>query len=252
MKKAERIRSLAELLREEEYASVDALSAKLGVSAATVRRDLHEFASQGLVTRTHGGAVFSGRSYEVPVRYRRGERADDKRRIGAAAAAQVTDGLVIGITGGTTTTEVARRLPARYSLTVVTNALNIAIDLALRPHIRLVDTGGVARSSSFELTGPIAETTVARYHLDLLFLGVDGIDEVTGCTTHDDGEANINRAMVDHADRIVVVADSSKIARRAFARICGLAEVDMLITDRLAEGAGAKALEGAGVAVVQV
>lgn len=252
MKKAARIRALADLLRQEDYASVDEMSRKLEVSAATVRRDLREFASQGLITRTHGGAVFAGQDYEVPIRYRRGERAEDKRRIGAAAAAEVGEGAVIGVTGGTTTTEVARRLPPRMSLTVVTNALNIATDLALRPNVRLVDTGGLARSASFELTGPIAVATVERYHLDLVFLGVDGIDVGTGCTTHDDGEANVNRAMVENADRVVVVADSSKIGRRAFARICELQEVGMLITDTIADGVGVAALEQAGVSVVRV
>lgn len=252
MKKAERVRTLIDLLRDEEYASVNDLSTKLGVSVATVRRDLQEFAAQGFLTRTHGGALFSGESYEVPVRYRRSERMEDKRRIGAAAAAEVSDSLVVGITGGTTTTEIARRLPSRLSLTVVTNALNIATSLALRPKVRLVDTGGIARSASFELVGPIAESTISRYHLDLLFLGVDGIDVSMGCTTHDDGEAHVNAAMVENADRVVVVADSSKIGRRAFARICELRDVSLLITDIFANPSTLVSLEEAGICVQQV
>ena len=252
MNKRERYRVIADLLREDGYVSVDVLSAKLAVSKATIRRDLREFGAQGLLTRTHGGAAFSGRTYEVPLRYRRGEREGEKRRIAAVAASRVTEGAVIGLTGGTTTTEVARRLPARGTLTVVTNALNIAADLALRPNVRLVDTGGIARPVSFELTGPIAEHTVSRYHLDLLFLGVDGIDPVNGCTTHDDGEAQINRAMVLRADRVVVVADGSKIGRRAFAQICGIDSVAEVITTDVAEEERLQALRTAGVAVVQV
>jgi len=251
MNKRDRYRVIAELLREDGYVSVDMLSAKLGVSKATIRRDLREFGSQGLLTRTHGGAAFSGRTYEVPLRYRRGEREGEKRRIAAVAASRVTEGAVIGLTGGTTTTEVARRLPTSGPLTVVTNALNIAADLALRPNVRLVDTGGIARPVSFELTGPIAEHTVSRYHLDLLFLGVDGINAVNGCTTHDDGEAQINRAMVLRADRVVVVADASKIGRRAFAQICEICSISELITTELAEQETLRALRDVGVTVVQ-
>lgn len=252
MKKAERVRALADLLRQEEYVSVDDLSTKLGVSTGTIRRDLREFAGQGLITRTHGGALFSGENYEVPIRYRRSERAEYKRGIAAAAAAEVSDSLVVGITGGTTTTEVARQLSPHLSLTIVTNALNIATDMALRPNIRLVDTGGIARSASFELVGPVAEATISRYHLDLLFLGVDGIDVSTGCTTHDDGEAHTNHAMVENADRVIVVADSSKIGRRAFARICELRDVSLLITDVLADPSGLAVLEETGLAVRRV
>ena len=249
MKKAERMRGIMDVLRLEGYAPVELLTSKLGVSAATVRRDLKEFAEQGLVRRTHGGAAFSGQGYEVPVRYRRGERAAEKRRIGETAARLLTDGLVVGVTGGTTTSEVARHIPWGRNLTVLTNSLNIATELAVRPHVTLVDTGGVARSASFELTGPIAEATVARYHLDLVFLGVDGIDVATGCTTHDDREASINRAMVERAERTVVVADRSKIGARAFARICEIREVSLLITDLQADGDAFAALKEAGLSI---
>lgn len=249
MKKSERMRSIMDVLRQEGYASVEVLTSKLGVSAATVRRDLREFAEQGSIRRTHGGVAFCGQGYEVPVRYRRDERAEEKRRIGEAAARLAREGLVVGVTGGTTTTEVARRIPWGRSLTVLTNSLNIATELAVRPHVTLVDTGGVARSASFELTGPIAEATVARYHLDLVFLGVDGIDLATGCTTHDDREASINRVMVERAELTVVVADRSKIGARAFARICEVREVSLLITDEQADGESLVALKKAGLAV---
>lgn len=250
--KAERVRGIMEVLRLESYASVKLLASKLGVSEATVRRDLREFADQGVVRRTHGGAAFCGRSYEVPVRYRRSEHPEEKRRIGEAAAALVHDGLVVGLTGGTTTSEVARHLPWGCTLTVLTNSLNIATELAVRPHVTLVDTGGVARSASFELTGPVAEATVSRYHLDVVFLGVDGIDLTAGCTTHDDREAIINQAMVQRADRTIVVADRSKIGVRAFAKICEVGDVSLLITDRHAAGNPLAALKNAGLAIRNV
>jgi DeoR family transcriptional regulator of aga operon len=252
MRKDERIRGIGELLRETEYASVDFLAEKLGVSAATIRRDLKELADQGSLRRTHGGAVLGGPSYEIPVRYRQRERAEEKRRIGRAAAALVGDGMIIGMTGGTTTSEVARAMPLRTSFTVVTNAVNIATTLAPRPNVRVVVTGGVARSASFELAGPIAESTLSRYHLDVVFLGVDGIDAAAGCTTHDDTEAMTNEIMTRQAERVIVVADSSKIGRRAFARICRVEDVSLLITDTSADDSAVAVLESKDVKVERV
>ena len=119
----------------------------LGVSEATVRRDLQVLGEQRLLERSHGGAVAHGTAHELPVRYRTG-RSDEKRRIARAAAELVADGSSVGLTGGTTTTEVARVLAPRKDLTVVTNALNIAVELAVRPDLKLIVTGGVARSAS--------------------------------------------------------------------------------------------------------
>ena len=141
----------------------------------------------------------------------------------------VRPGQVVGLNGGTTTTEVARALATRADLssgaaapavTVVTNALNIATELAVRQHIKIVTTGGVARPQSYELTGPLATGVLEQVTLDVAILGVDGIDAVAGATAHHEGEASINRLMARQARQVIIVADSSKVGRRAFARIC--------------------------------
>jgi DeoR/GlpR family transcriptional regulator of sugar metabolism len=166
---------------------------------------------------------------------------------------------VAGLNGGTTTTEVARALATRSdlsaaglspSLTVVTNALNIATELAIRPHIKIVTTGGVARPQSYELTGPLATGVLEQVTLDIAFLGVDAIDAVAGATAHHEGEASINQLMGRQARKVVIVADSSKVGQRAFARICTPAEIDVLVTDGGINPEDAALLEAAGVDVV--
>jgi DeoR family transcriptional regulator, aga operon transcriptional repressor len=239
MSQAERLSSILEDLSADGSVEVAALAARLGVSAATIRRDLELLEEQRLLARTHGGAVPLGVLYELPLRYKAARHEDEKRRIAEAAASRVSDGMAVGLTGGTTCTEVARQLVERQRLTVVTNALNIASELAVRPNLRLVVTGGTARPESYELVGPIAEQTLEGLQLDVAIIGVDGIDAVAGCTTHHEVEAHTNAVLIRRARRVVVVADASKIGVAAFARICPLADVHELITDR---GAGVRAL----------
>ena len=136
------------------------------------------------------------------------------------------------------------------ALTVVTNALNIATELAVRQHIKIVTTGGVARPQSYELTGPLATGVLEQVTLDVAILGVDGIDAAAGATAHHEGEASINRLMARQAARSSIAADSSKVGRRAFARICTAGEIDVLVTDTGIAAEDAARLEDAGVDVV--
>jgi DeoR family transcriptional regulator of aga operon len=249
MLRAERLSALLEALASERSIDVEAMAARFHVSSATVRRDLRTLHDQGLLVRTHGGAVASDLDLELPVRYRGSRRRSEKHRIALSAAGLVPDGAVVGLTGGTTTTEVARALCDRSGITIVTNALNIASELVLRSSIRLVVIGGSARHASYELVGPSAESMLARYHLDIAFIGTDGVTLAGGCTTHDEMEAQTDRAFLGRSRRVVVVADSSKLGRTAFARICDLSEVDDFITDSEADPVALKELDDAGVQV---
>jgi len=247
---------LLELLAVSGQLQVDQAARELGVSEATVRRDLDELSRQQMLTRIRGGAVAQGVTYDLPLRYKSERHPSEKQRIAALAAGLVKPGQIVGLNGGTTTTEVARALAIRSDLnaglpspvlTVVTNALNIATELAVRQHIKIVTTGGVARPQSYELTGPLATGVLEQVALDLAVLGVDGIDAVTGATAHHEGEASINRLMAQRASKVVVVADSSKVGRRAFARICAAREIDVLVTDAGIRTDDAALLEEAGV-----
>ena len=245
-----RLRSIIEVIDDNGAVGVEDLAELLGVSTATIRRDLARLADQGVITRSHGGAMRADVGLEVPISYRRGTAVAQKRRIAAAAATLIGEGAIVGITGGTTTIAVARALASVRKLTVVTNALNVGMELARHRNIRLVLTGGVCRTASFELSGPIAESTIAGYHLDVAFVGVDGIDVGAGCTTHDDAEARANAALVRIARHTVIVADSSKIGRVTFACICPIDLVDQLITDNEADPQAVSRLEAAGLRVV--
>jgi DeoR/GlpR family transcriptional regulator of sugar metabolism len=247
---------LLELLAADGQLQVERAATVLGVSAATVRRDLDELARQQMLTRIRGGAVAQGVTYDLPLRYKSERHPSEKQRIAAVAAGLVKPGQIAGLNGGTTTTEVARALATRAdlnsrapapALTVVTNALNIATELAVRQHIKIVTTGGVARPQSYELTGPLATGVLEQVVLDIAILGVDGIDAAAGATAHHEGEASINRLMAQRASRVVIAADSSKVGRRAFARICTAREVDVLVTDAGIAAADAAKLEEAGV-----
>jgi DeoR family transcriptional regulator of aga operon len=252
MQQPERLGAILERLTVDGSVSVVETARSLDVSAATIRRDLRLLESQRMLERTHGGAVPHGVLYELPLRYKTTRQPAQKRRIAHEAASRVLEGWAIGLTGGTTTTEVVRALVDRPRLTVVTNALNIAAEIAVRPNLKLVVTGGVARPESYELVGPIAEASLEGLNLDMVFLAVDGISPRAGLTTHHEIEAGTNRALLSRADQVVVVADSSKLGHVAFARICELADVDELITDDGADPGAVAAIREAGVRVTMV
>ncbi|QUH04722.1 DeoR/GlpR transcriptional regulator [Saccharopolyspora erythraea] len=260
MNRHERLSKLLDIVGQRERIDVEDMAAELDVSAATIRRDLDHLAEQQLLARTRGGAVATSVAYDLPLRHKAARHAPEKQRISNAAARMVQPGMVIGLNGGTTTTEVARCLATRADLgeqgdpglTVVTNALNIANELVVRPHIKIVVTGGVARQQSFELTGPLATRILEEITIDLLFLGVDAIDPAMGAYAHHEGEASINRLMASRAARVVVVADSSKLGRRAFAQICASGSVDALITNDDAPKDVLRAFEAEGTTVQAV
>src|SRR5215467_9459979 len=252
MRQADRLAAILERLSESGGVGVSDLAHRLAASPATVRRDLRLLEQQRLLSRTHGGAVAQGVLYELPLRYRGARYGGEKRRIASSAAERVEEGMVVGLTGGTTTTEVARVLGEMTRLTIVTNSLSIAAELAVRPNLKLVLTGGVARPESYELIGPLAEATLAGLNLDVAIVGVDGISPAAGLTTHHETEASTNRALIGRAGRTIVVADNSKIGHAAFARIVRAEAVEELITDATADEDELAWLSELGVGVMTV
>ncbi|MER5552844.1 DeoR/GlpR family DNA-binding transcription regulator [Streptomyces sp. NPDC002793] len=250
---------LLEILSDRGHLDVLDAAEQLGCSAATVRRDLDELARQNLLTRTRGGAVVSTVAYDLPLRYKAARRADEKQRIAKAAAELVPTGSTVGLNGGTTTSEVARELALRpepsgggVALTVVTNAINIANELAVRPQVKIVVTGGVARPNSYELVGPLVDSVLRTLALDYTILGVDAVHPRFGAATHDESEAGANRALAECAGTVIVVADSSKLGRRAFAQVCETAAVSVLVTDRGAPEDVVEEFTGLGIDVLRV
>lgn len=230
----------------------------LGVSEATIRRDFTELARRQLVARNHGGVVATSVAYELPYSYRSTRDDDDRSRVAAAAAGLVEGGEVIGLNGGTTTTATCRAITAREELagpegiTIVTNALNIATEAVLRPHIQCVSLGGVARRESYELTGPLALLALQQLWLDVAIIGVDGLTAHEGATCAHEDEAAIVQAMIGRARRVVCVATSDKVGKRTFASICLADRLDHVVTTQAAAEGEVAGLRAAGVHVLVV
>lgn len=255
MKRAARLNAILDLLAASGEVTVEDLVDRFGASPATTRRDLDSLAEQRLLTRTHGGAVAQAVAYELPIRYKSHLRTQQKEAIAQAAAALVLPGMVVGLSGGTTTTAIAAALAARDDLaaggiTVVTNAVNIAAQLATRPDIKVVVTGGVIHSRSYELVGPFVEQLLRGVRLDIAFIGVNGMDAASGASTQDEREAAVNRMMAERARRAVVVTDSSKLGITAFAAVGGAELFPAVLTDGDADAAALTALREAGYEVI--
>ena len=249
LRRADRITSILDRLSHHHDVVASQLAAEFGVSSATLRRDLQLLEDQHLLARTHGGARAQDLSYELPVRYRSGRHKEAKRAIAAYAAGRLPRGrLTVGLTGGTTTSAVARCIAERVDLTVVTNALNIGYELALRPRLDVIMTGGITRTQSYELVGPIADRALAELNLQVAVVGADGVS-VAGLTTHDVVEAHTNQMMISRAERVIVVADGSKIGATLVARMCALDDVSELVTDTSADPQAVEALRQAGLEV---
>lgn len=245
---------LEEVLRDGEV-SVEALAARVAVSVATVRRDLADLERQGLLRRTHGGAkavsplLYEAFRHDSSFQEQESHRAEEKRRIGLAAAELVKDGETIGLTPGTTATQVARSLRHRKGITVVTNTVNVAMELCDREDLSVYVTGGWLRGGWFSLVGAPAASSVREVFLDKVFVGVNAIDAARGLTCSHPDEAAVNRALVAQARERIVVADRSKLGRVARCLICPTSEVHMLITDRDATDADVQPFVDAGIEV---
>ncbi len=240
MNREERLTAILDLLGESGKVTVENIVEGLDVSAATARRDLDALAEQHMLVRTHGGATKQSVAYDLPLRYRNTVQPAQKTSIGASASELISHGDVIGLSGGTTTTAIVDALflhsdlmenSPDSSLTVVTNAINIAAQLALRPQVRVVVTGGVVQNRSYELCGPLAASVLSQITLDTAFIGVNAIDPSLGAMVNDADEAAVNALMAERATRAYIVADSQKIGRRAFATVGSPSLFAGIITD---------------------
>lgn len=249
----ERRRAILEILNRDGRVLVPDLARQFRTSQVTIRKDLELLHGQGRVHRTHGGALPAQESALEDPTLREKEKLHrkEKLQIAAAAARMVREGQVVILDSGTTTTAIARALRGFVNLTIITNAVNIAAELA-GSTLEVILTGGSLRKNSFSLVGPIAEETLRRLNADILFLGVDGFDVHYGLSTPNLLEAKVNRAMMEVARVTVAVCDSSKFGRRSLSTIAPPSAVDQVITDRGIAKSDLNALRKAGIAVTLV
>ena len=239
MKARNRADQILKELRQEGSLSLDVLIQRLGASAASVRRDLAKLESNGLVRRTHGGVTLVEPLLYEPFRYdslfqnREQHRTTEKRRIGLHAAELIQENETVGFTAGTTTTHVARNLRNRHNIRVITNAINIAMELSNCAGLKTFVTGGFVQwAGSFSLVGHAAIVSLNDVFMDRVFVSVCGIDVARGITVIEPEEGLTFRTMIKQSKQTIVVADSSKIGMVTPALICPISDIQVLITDK--------------------
>ena len=228
------------------------LARRLDVSGETIRRDIKRLASEGLLRKVHGGAMLPGSLHEASFQQRMGANAGAKQAIARAAAAHVADGDTLAFDTGTTTAYVARALAGRRDLLVVTNSLDIAGTLAggdARGGNRIFMAGGELHVELGAALGPTAVSFVEQFRVRTAFLSAGAVDSQEGLMDYELSEAQFSRALIDCAERVIVVADHTKFDRRGLVRACDLDAIDMLVTDTAPPPPLAARLDEAGVVV---
>ena len=228
----ERHSRILALLQQSGSISVAQLSERFRVSEVTIRKDLSYLEQQKKLYRTHGSAILiSPYISDRHVNEKEKKNVVEKQAIGAAAAALIAQNDSIIIASGTTMAFLAREIKPEGRLTVITAAVPVTQILSQDPDIDVIQLGGITRTSSVSVVGPFAEQMLRNFNCSKLFIGVDGVDPEFGLTTTNMLEASLNRAMIEAAQKVVVLADSSKFGRRGFSKICDLESVDRIITD---------------------
>jgi DeoR/GlpR family transcriptional regulator of sugar metabolism len=255
MLQTERQAAIVRLLEQHHSVTVSHLCKELQVSDMTIRRDLREMETQGLLRRVHGGAVRVVRhSYEPPYAVRETEQRQTKQQIGKKAAELIANGDSIAFDIGTTTLEVARALDGQRALTIVTSSLAIINELVSRfslvSDIQLVVTGGIMRARELSMIGHHAARLYQELHVDKAFIGVGGLSLEQGLTEYNLDDALVKRAIMATADQVIVVADGTKFNRVTFVSIAPLSEVDVVVTDRSADEQTVARLQDMGVELI--
>lgn len=249
----ERRRAILETLSRDGRVLVGDLAKQFDTSQVTIRKDLDILQAHGRIHRTHGGALpMQQGALEDPTLLEKEKlHRRVKQKIAATAARMVQEGQVLILDSGTTTTAIARTLRHFQNLTIITNAVNIAVELS-GTSIDVILTGGTLRKNSFSLVGPIAEETLHRLNADILFLGVDGFDVHHGLSTPNLLEAKVNHAMMEISKQTIAVCDSSKFGRRSLSLIAPPSAIQGVITDRDVPKADLNILRKSGIEVTLV
>ena len=249
---AERLEKSRKILRERRIVSVAELHRALNVSPATTRRDLEHLERIGEIKRVHGGAVSVESRLEEPLFHNKESLApEEKQRIAQAARKLIKPNDSVFLDGGSTVLALARLLTRTTDVTVVTNSLRVAMELASQGP-RLILVGGELRRLSQTFVGPLTRFTIEQIHVDTAFIGTIGLTPATGMTTTDHQEAFTKSMIMAHAQQVVLLADSSKIGRVSFAPFGALENIDTLITDRKVGAPMLRALRKKGMKIVTI
>ena len=247
-----RRKKILQMLSDSGQVLVDDLSKEFSVSEVTIRNDLDQLEKKNQLIRARGGAIKlqSGVGLDQRLADKHKINYPEKARIGKRAAQLVSEADTIIIDSGSTTAEMVKNLPDFQDLTVITNALNIANQLMIKPYINMIIPGGYLRKNMLSLVGPQAEKSLRNFNVDKAFLGVDGLDTRHGIFTPNVEEARLNEIMIEVSKEVILLADSSKFKKRSFAFICQINQIDKVITDNKIPDDDKKRLLDAGVEVI--
>lgn len=248
----QRQRLIMAYITAQKSAQVTRLRQEFDISISTLRRDLIELEQQGQIVRVHGGAVLLDHQSELPLRLQALEQAEVKNRIGQAAANLVNEGDTIMITGGTTTDAMLPFLAAKENLTVITNSISCAYNLAQLPHIAVVMLGGWLRHAGYSVHGHLTESGLKEYHPNKVFHGIFGICASTGLTGTNLQEVQTDRFLISIAPELIILADHTKLCRSGPVQLAPIEAVSLVITDEKAPVSEVAVLQEKGIEVILV
>lgn len=246
-----RHRQILDLARHTGSVTVEDLAERLGVTPQTIRRDLNLLAHHSLLSRVHGGAVVTSGVDNIDYAERRQVATASKSAIGAAAAAQVPNGASLFINIGTTTEAIAHHLTGHRDLMVITNNLNVADILADSPSIEVIVAGGRVRARDRAVIGSLAMDFIRGFKVDYALIGASAIDPDGTFLDFDIDEVRVSQTIIGNARQVILAADASKIGRPAPVRIGSMADIDLLVIDRLDDAGLTEACRVAGVRIVE-
>ncbi len=230
----DRHQQIMQLLHEFQSVKTADLIARFGVSFETIRRDLEYLEQEGFLKRVHGGATLPAADYqkELPFTVREMKRLQEKRELAQTALRHVEEGQSLFLDVSTTNTEFAKALMTRFDrLTILTNSFQIASILMAKPQFTIIFIGGVVRNSEHCVVGDFAESFVLQFHADLFFMSVSGISLTEGLTDYGISEIQLKKKMLERAQRVIVLADSSKFNAVSLTPLCGLDKIERIVTD---------------------
>ncbi|MEU8200310.1 DeoR/GlpR family DNA-binding transcription regulator [Streptosporangium sp. NPDC049046] len=252
MKKSDRHRLILDVIQRTGRLRISDIARESGMTEMTIRRDLEALEQTGALSRVHGGAVsIVSQSHSPRYQARILSNAENKQHIGKAAAEQIREGETIILDAGSTTANVARALLGRRNIRVLTVDLRIASELADDPGLTVLLAGGVVRPVEHTLYGTETQRAFAEYNFDTYIMSASGLDAVSGVTEYNPDDAFVKRSALASARRTILVADGGKFGVTTYAKVCGLDDVDIVVTDE--QGAAtetARAAESAGTRIV--
>ena len=246
----ERRREILARIDAEGKVLVSELAKEFSVTEETIRRDLERLDKEGLASKTYGGAVSNQFTADLPYKVRIRVNVEEKQRLSEKTAALIRDGERIMLDASSTAIYIVKKLKAKKDLTVITNSVEILLELADKPDWTVLSTGGRLKEGALSLTGSSAEKMIGAYHVDTAICSCKGVDAEFGVTDSNEGDSLIKQAMFAAADRRILAADNGKLNKKAFVRVCGLADVDVLVTDSAPDEKWEEKCRGLGVEIV--